>query len=135
ILKPRDRQCAIEPVESIIDVESARRARENAQAEDLRLHVTSLTPFAVEKRTSNSVQSLSERTRRNSPPCNRASSRARLRPIPWPDAAEGLQLWWNHSEIILRREIVRPVFPTDSTTSLPLPCARPRIRPPPRLYF
>ena len=82
ILKPGDRQCAIEPVESIIDVESACRARENAQAEDLRLHVTALTPFAAEKRTSNSVQSLSERTRRNSPPCNRASSRARFRPIP-----------------------------------------------------
>src|SRR5580765_804996 len=92
ILKPGDRQCAIEPVESIIDVESACRARENAQAEKLRLHVTPLTPFAAEKRTSNSVQSFSERTRRNSPPCNLASSRARLRPIPWPDTAAGLEL-------------------------------------------
>src|SRR5215471_9352569 len=82
ILKPGDRQRAIEPVERIIDVESARCARENAQAEELRLHVSPLTPFAAEKRTSNSVQSLSERIRRNSPPCNLASSRARLRPIP-----------------------------------------------------
>ena len=82
ILKPGDRQRATEPVETIIDVESARRARENAQAEDLRLHVTALTPFAAEKRTSNSVQLPSERTRRSSPPCSRVSSRARLRPIP-----------------------------------------------------
>src|SRR6476661_5414999 len=92
LLKPGDRQCAIEAVESIIDVESARRARKNAQAEDLRFHVTALTPFEAEKRTSNSVQSLSERTRRSSPPCNRASSRARFRPIPWPDAADGFEL-------------------------------------------
>src|SRR6266496_2219250 len=48
VLKPGDRQGAIKPVESIIDVESACRARENAQAEELRLHVTALTPFAVE---------------------------------------------------------------------------------------
>src|SRR5258708_39926268 len=82
IVKCGDRQCAVEPVESIIDVESARRAGENAQAEDLRLHVTALTPFAAEKRTSNSVQSPSERTRRSSPPWSRVSSRARLRPIP-----------------------------------------------------
>src|SRR4029077_16319020 len=82
ILKPGDRLCAMEPVESIIDVESTRRARENAQAEDLRLHVTALTPFAAEKRTSNSVQSFSQRTMRISPPCSRVSSRARLRPIP-----------------------------------------------------
>src|SRR6516162_777400 len=92
ILKPGDRERAVEPVDSIIDVESACRARENAQAEDLRLHITSLTPFAAEKRTSNSVQSPCERTRRNSPPCNLVSSRARLRPIPWPDAAAGLEL-------------------------------------------
>src|SRR5215468_7832572 len=92
ILKPGDRERAIESVERIIDVESACRARQNAQAEDLRLHVIALTPFAAEKRTSNSVQSFSERTRRNSPPCNLVSSRARLRPMPWPDAAAGLEL-------------------------------------------
>src|SRR4029453_18630623 len=92
IVIPGDCQGAVEPVESFIDVESAGGAREDAQAEDLRLHVTALTPFAAEKRTSNSVQSFSERTRRNSPPCNRASSRARLRPIPWPEAADGLEL-------------------------------------------
>src|SRR5262249_9222464 len=85
ILEPGDRQRAIESVESIIDVEGACRAREDAQAADLRLHVAALTPFAAEKRTSNSVQSFSDPTRRNSPPCNLASSRARLRPIPWPD--------------------------------------------------
>src|SRR5215468_5608427 len=49
ILESGDRQCAVESVESIIDVESACRARENAQAEELRLHVTPLTPFAAEK--------------------------------------------------------------------------------------
>src|SRR5215472_7413435 len=92
VLKSGDRQRAVEPVESIIDVERAGRAREDAQAEDLRFHATALTPLAAEKRTSNSVQSFSERTRRNSPPCNLASSRARLRPIPWPDAAAGLEL-------------------------------------------
>src|SRR4029434_6356047 len=64
IVKPGDCKRAVEAVESIIDVESARRAPENAQAEDLRFHVTALTPLAAEKRTSNSVQSLSERTRR-----------------------------------------------------------------------
>src|SRR5215510_3631841 len=91
IFKPGYCQRAIESVESVIDDESACRAREDAQAEELRLHVTPLTPFAAEKRTSNSVQSFSERTRRNSPPCNLVSSRARLRPIPWPDAAAGLE--------------------------------------------
>src|SRR5215472_14461409 len=38
VVKPGDRQSAIKPVESIIDVESACRACENAQAENLRLH-------------------------------------------------------------------------------------------------
>ena len=83
---------AIELVEKIINVEGARRAGKNAQAERAQLHATALTPFAAGKCTSNSVQSFSDRTRRKSPPCSRVSSRAKFKPIPWPEAAEGVEL-------------------------------------------
>ena len=92
ILKGGDSQRAVEPVQSIIDIESARCAGKNPQAESVQLHATALTPSAAQKRTSNSVQSFSERTRRKSPLCSRVSSRARFRPIPWPEAAEGVEL-------------------------------------------
>ena len=82
ILKCGDRERSIGPVEKIIDVEGARSAGKNAQAEGAQLHASALTPFAAGKRTSNSVQSFSERTRRKSPPCSRASSRAKFKPIP-----------------------------------------------------
>src|SRR5438876_1163726 len=82
ILKGRERQRAVEPVERIIDIERARCASKKAQAESVQLHATPLTPSTAEKRTSNSVQSSSDRTKRKSPPCNRASSRAKFRPIP-----------------------------------------------------
>src|ERR1041384_2103853 len=74
VLKCRDRERCVELVETIIDIEGARRAGKDAQAKGMQLHGIPLTPSAAEKRTSNSVQSFSERTRRKSPPCNRASS-------------------------------------------------------------
>jgi len=93
VLKRRHRERGVEPVEKIIDIEGARRAGKEAQAEGVQLHATALTPSAAAgKRTSNSVQSFSERTRRKSPPCNRASSRAKFKPIPWPEAADGVEL-------------------------------------------
>ena len=73
ILKCGDRKLGIEPVEKIVDIESARRAGKNAQADGAQLHATALIPFAARKSTSNSVQSFSERTRRKLPPCSRAS--------------------------------------------------------------
>src|SRR5262245_5306883 len=82
VLKRRDRERGIEPVERVIDIEGARRAGKDAQAESAQFHATALTPSAAGKRTSNSVQSFSERTRRKSPPCSRASSRAKFKPIP-----------------------------------------------------
>ena len=82
VLKCRDRERSVEPVEEIIDIESARCAGKNAQTESAQLHATALTPSAAEKRTSNSVQSFLERTRHKSPPCSRASSRAKFKPIP-----------------------------------------------------
>src|SRR5207253_2725191 len=84
-------KAAIEPGEKIIDVECARRAGKGAQAKDAQLHATALTPSEAGKRTSNSVQSFSERTRHKSPPCSLASSRAKFKPIPWPDAADGVE--------------------------------------------
>ncbi len=82
VLKCRNRERSVEPVEKIIDVEGARCAGKEVEAEGVQLHATALTPSAAGKRTSNSVQSFSERTRRKSPPCSRASSRAKFKPIP-----------------------------------------------------
>src|SRR5262249_21978057 len=82
IVKCRNGKCGVEPVEIIIDIQGVRGACKNAQAESRQLHATALTPFAAEKCTSNSVQSFSERTRHKSPPCSRASSRAKFKPIP-----------------------------------------------------
>jgi len=57
IVKCRDRERSVEPVEKIINVEGVRRAGEDAQAEGVQLHATALTLSAAGKRTSNSVQS------------------------------------------------------------------------------
>src|SRR5437773_11884391 len=92
IVKCGNAQRRVQAVEGVINVERARCAGEHAQAESVQLHATPLTPSTAEKRTSNSVQSFSDRTNRKSPPCNRASSRARFKPIPWPEAAEGVEL-------------------------------------------
>src|SRR5205085_11767835 len=91
ILKCRNRERGVESVEKIIDIESGRCAGKDAQSESAQLHATALTPSAAGRRTSNSVQSFSERTRHKSPPCSRASSRAKFKPIPWPDAADGVE--------------------------------------------
>jgi hypothetical protein len=82
VVKGGEGKGRVQPVEDLISVEGARCACKDAQAESAQLHVVGLTPFAAGKRTSNSVQSFSERTRRKSPLCSRASSRARFKPIP-----------------------------------------------------
>src|ERR1051325_4217920 len=81
VVKCRDRERCVELVETIIDIEGALRAGKDAQAEGVQLHATPLTPSAAENPTSNSVQSFPERTRRKSPQCTRASSRATFNPI------------------------------------------------------
>src|SRR4029450_5626847 len=94
IMKCRERKRGVDSVEKIIDIERARGAGKDAQ-----LHATALPPSAAGKRTSNSVQSFSERTRHKSPPCSRASSRARFKPIPSPEAAEGVGRRVNRAKI------------------------------------
>src|SRR5207247_8869898 len=68
IVKCRDRERGVEPVEKIIDIKGARSAGKYAQAEGVQLHATALTPSAAGKRTSNSVQSFTQRTRRQAQP-------------------------------------------------------------------
>src|SRR5947199_4446180 len=89
-MKSREGQRGIEPLEKIINVKCVYCTREQTNADRPQdLHVFGLGSFAVggelTKRTSNSVQSFSEQTRRKSPSCKRASSRARFKPSPCPE--------------------------------------------------
>jgi hypothetical protein len=92
VVKCGNAQRRVQAIEKVINVKRARCAGEHAQAESVQFHATPLTPSTAEKRTSNSVQSFSDRTKRKSPPCKRASSRAKFKPMPWPEAAEGVEL-------------------------------------------
>src|SRR5436189_2884826 len=92
VVKCGNAQRRVQAIEKVINIERARCAGEHAQAQSVQLHATPLTPSVAEKRTSNSVQSFSDLTRRKSPPCNRASSRARFKPMPCPELAEGVEL-------------------------------------------
>src|SRR5437764_10147852 len=87
ILQSANRERAVEAVEQIVDFDAARAAGQNTEAERCaRFHkVFSVADICADRScNSNSVQSFSERSNFNSPPCKRARSRARLRPSPWP---------------------------------------------------
>src|SRR5882724_5140304 len=89
IAERTDRQRIIDSIDKVVRRESGCGERNEAKANDSdNLHATPLAFMAAclarRKRTSNSVQFSSERISRKSPPCSRASSRARFKPRPWP---------------------------------------------------
>ena len=72
-----------EPVQQFVLRARARRERTAKEDDGAHpFHARGDVDGAERKRTSNSVPAESERARRKSPPCSRASSRARFRPRP-----------------------------------------------------
>src|SRR6266446_4898846 len=98
------RQRVTHLIEEIIRRDPGCGNGDEAEADDLEgLHETLAVVPAVcgarRKRTSNSVQSFSELSSRKSPPCRRASSRARFKPRPWPVISSPTEPRWKRSKM------------------------------------
>src|SRR5438105_4024344 len=107
-----------EPVQKVVQGERSSHRGEKIEAEDSESLHESLVMVptvcrARRKRTSNSVQSFSDDTRRKSPPCKRASSRARFKPRPWPVISSPTEPRWKRSKMCSRAGagMDRPVLP------------------------
>src|SRR5439155_18571455 len=87
VLKRGKGKRCIQPIEEIIHFKGMCRRDENAENQrSNQCHAASGRLFcgggAMRRRSSNSVQSFSERTSLKLPPCSRMSSRAKIRPSP-----------------------------------------------------
>ena len=123
ILKRGERERAVEPIKQIFDLKGASAAGEEKEAErsqqpHMNLTAQSGAGCAMGKHTSNSVQSFSEHASLISPPCSRASSRAKFSPSPWPEIPETVPLRRNLSKMCGSASggIRRPVLPMVSKT-------------------